>query len=298
MELRHLRYFVTVAEELHFGRAAERLFIAQPPLSQQIRQLEEELGVQLFYRTRRSVILTEAGEAFFEEAQRVLRQTKHAVQVAQRVGRGEQGQLVIGFVGSATYGILPRLLRTFRAQFPAITLILHELTTSQQVHALDEQRIHIGILRPPIAQEHLAVETLTKETLIAALPEQHPLVDQRSIPLSALASEPFLLSPRHLGPSFYDHILSLCQQAGFSPNVTQEAIQMQTLVGLVAAGFGVCLVPASLRQLQQEGVVYCELHDVPAFMELALAWRRDETNPALFTFLDVTRDHLSSLHTS
>ena len=116
--------------------------------------------------------------------------------------------------------------------------------------------------------------------------------------LVALASEPFLLSPRHLGPSFSDHILSLCQQAGFSPNVTQEAIQMQTLVGLVAAGFGVCLVPASLRQLQQEGVVYCELHDVPAFMELALAWRRDETNPALFTFLDVTRDHLSSLHTS
>jgi len=147
MELRHLHYFVAVAEELHFGRAAHRLHIAQPPLSQQIRQLEEELGVQLFLRTKRSVSLTEAGAAFLEEAQRVLEQTKRAVEVAQRTGHGEQGKLIIGFVGSATYGLLPRLLRRFRERFPEVTLVLRELTTSQQVHALHEQRIHLGVLR-------------------------------------------------------------------------------------------------------------------------------------------------------
>lgn len=296
MELRHLRYFVTVAEELHFGRAAQRLHIAQPPLSQQIRQLEEELGVQLFLRTKRSVSLTEAGAAFFEEAQRVLEQTKHAVEVAQRTGHGEQGQLIIGFVGSATYGLLPRLLRNFRERYPAVVLVLRELTTSQQVHALQEQRIHLGVLRPPVTQKFLTLEAFTQEALIVALPEGHRLASQRSLSLAELAGEPFVLFPRRLGPGLYDHILHLCQQAGFSPHITQEAIQMQTTVGLVAAGFGIGLVPASLQQLRLDGVVYRELNDAFACMELALAWRQDAANPVLHTFLHLIREHLHSSH--
>ncbi|HEX4205725.1 MAG TPA: LysR family transcriptional regulator [Ktedonobacteraceae bacterium] len=294
MELRHLRYFVTVAEELHFGHAAQRLRIAQPPLSQQIRQLEEELGVQLFLRTRRSVSLTEAGVAFLVEAQRVLEQAKHAIEVAQRTDRGERGQLIIGFVGSATYGLLPKLLHRFRERFPDVTLVLHELTTGQQIQALHEQRIHLGVLRHPVAQDSLMTEAFTREALIVALPEQHHLATQKSLSLSALAGEPFVLFPRHLGAGLYDHILSLCQQAGFSPRVTQEAIQMQTMVGLVAAGFGICLVPASLQQLRQEGVVYCELNEAPACVELALAWRRDDTTPVLCTFLDLVREALAT----
>jgi DNA-binding transcriptional LysR family regulator len=289
MELRHLRYFVAVAEELHFGRAAERLHIAQPPLSQQIQQLEVELGVQLFQRTRRSVRLTEAGVTFLDEARRMLEQVHHAVQVTQRTAHGEQGLLTVGFVGSATYGILPMLLRQFRERFPDVTLVLHELTTSQQLHALREQRIHLGVLHPPVSSDIFAVEPFSRDPLIAALPVQHPLAGQSSLALSALAGEPFVLSPRRLGPSFYDHIISLCKQAGFSPRVVQEAIQMQTIVALVAAGFGVALVPGTLRQLHLDGVVYLELEDNLTGVELVLAWRREEANPALFTFLDVVK---------
>ena len=290
MELRHLRYFMAVAEELHFGRAAERLHIAQPPLSQQIRQLEEELGVQLFQRTKRSVKLTETGWAFLAEARRTLEQTQHAIQVAQRTERGEQGRLLLGFVGSATCGILPKLLREFREQFPAIALSLHELTTSQQLQALHEQRIHLGVLHPPVSQEIFATEPFSQEALVVALPERHHLAQQTSLSLAALANDPFVLPPRHLGTGFYDTIISLCQQAGFSPQVRQEAIQMQTIIGLVAAGFGVSLVPASMQQLKQEGVVYRSLDGASIGIELMLAWRRDETNPTLYTFLQVIRE--------
>ena len=183
MELRHLRYFLAVAEELDFGRAALRLHIAQPPLSQQIRQLEEELGVQLFRRTRRNVSLTEAGQAFLSEAQRTLEQVERAMEVAQRVDRGEQGQLIIGFVGSATYGLLPKLLRAFRERFPEVAFTLRELTTSQQIQALHEQQIHLGVLRPPVAQEEFLFEPLAQDPLIVALPEQHRLATQPSLPL-------------------------------------------------------------------------------------------------------------------
>ena len=292
MELRHLRYFVMVAEELHFGRAAERLHIAQPPLSQQIRQLEEELGVQLFLRTRRSVHLTEAGQAFLGEAKQVLEQTQHAVQVAQRTERGEQGQIVIGFVGSATYSIFPKLLHEFRERFPAVNIVLREMTTGQQVHALREERIHLGLLRPPAARDFLILEALEREALIVALPEQHRLAEHEALTVSELAGEPFVLFPRHLGSGFYDTILSLCQQAGFSPDIVQEAIQMQTLVGLVAAGFGVSLVPASMQQLQLKGIVYRTLLDASAMIELALAWRREDANPALHAFLKMVREIL------
>lgn len=295
MELRHLRYFVAVAEELHFGRAADRLHMAQPPLSQQIRQLEAELGVQLFRRTKRSVRLTETGWAFLAEARRTLEQTQHAIEVAQRTERGEQGRLILGFVGSATCGILPKLLRVFREQFPAISLSLHELTTSQQLQALHKQRIHLGVLHPPVPREIFASEPFSQEAFIVVLPEQHYLAQQTSLSLSALADEPFVLPPRPLGPSFYDAIISLCQQAGFSPQVKQEAIQMQTIIGLVAAGFGVSLVPASMQQLRQEGVVYRQLDGAAAGIELVLAWRRDEANPALSFFVKGIRELRSQL---
>jgi DNA-binding transcriptional LysR family regulator len=203
MELRHLRYFVTVAEELHFGRAAQRLQIAQPPLSQQIRQLEEELGVQLFHRTKRSVQLTEAGQLFLEEACQILTRAEQAIQIVQRADRGETGRLTLSFVGSATYSVLPVVLKVFRRRFPEVLLSLHEMTTTQQVQALHEDRIHLGFVRPPIYEQELMIESILKEPFVAVLPEFHRLANETQISLLTLANDPFILFPRYLGSGFY-----------------------------------------------------------------------------------------------
>ncbi|BAZ10771.1 LysR family transcriptional regulator [Calothrix sp. NIES-4071] len=290
MELRHLRYFVTVAEELHFGRAAERLQMAQPPLSHQIRQLEEELGVQLFYRTKRSVQLTEVGRLFLEEARQVLTQADQAVQIIQRASFGEVGRLALGFVGSATYSILPDALKTFRKRFPRIILSLHEMTTAEAVQALHAKRIHLGFVRSPINDEELIIESFFKESFIVALPESHPLAQETKICLQMLANEPFILSPRHLGSGFYDQIIAMCQKSGFSPQVAQEAVQMQTIVSLVAAELGVAIVPSSMQNLQRVGVIYKVLAEENPQVELAMIWRRNETSPVLHKFLDTIRE--------
>lgn len=288
MELRHLRYFVTVAEELHFGRAAQRLQMAQPPLSQQIRQLEQELNVQLLHRTKRIVRLTEAGQVFLQQARQILTQSEEAIEAAQRASRGEVGRLVIGFVGSATYSILPTALKAFRHQFPDVRLILHEMTTTEQIEALHDNRIHLGFIRPPLNDDRLRVESVYQESLVAVLPEAHAIATQKQVSLRSLACEPFILFPRHLGAGLYDQIIGLCQQSGFTPQVAQEAIQMQTIVSLVAAELGVALVPASLQNLQRVGVVYKPLEEQTPKVELAVAWRRNETSRIVHQFLEVT----------
>lgn len=289
MELRHLRYFITVAEELHFGRAAQRLHIAQPPLSQQIRQLEEELGVVLFHRTKRSVQLTDAGQVFLEEAKQVLIQAAQAVQAAQRASRGEIGQLVVSFVSSAAYNVLPKILQAFRARFPEVNLALHELTTDKQLQGLRDGWIDVGFLRPPIEDDTLSLATIFKESLIVALPEIHPLSRQPQVPLKALINEFFILFPRPLGPKLYDQIVGLCQQAGFSPNVVQEAIQMQTIVSLVAAEIGIALVPASVQNLQRRGVIYKAIQEATPKAEIAVIWRSNDLSLVLHQFLSVVR---------
>ncbi|WP_059002118.1 LysR family transcriptional regulator [Leptolyngbya sp. NIES-2104] len=289
MELRHLRYFVAVAEELHFGHAAQRLQIAQPPLSQQIRQLEQELGVELLYRTKRTVRLTEAGQAFLQQARQILVQSEQAIEVAQRASRGEVGRLAIGFVGSATCSLLPDVVRSFRRQFPDVRLLLHEMTTSEQLEALHDDRIQIGFLCPPINDAELSVETVLQESFVAVLPEVHPLATQTQLSLASLAEESFILSPRHLGSGFHDQIIRLCQQVGFMPQVTQEAIQMQTILSLVAAELGVALVPASLQTLQRAGVVYKPLEGQTLDVELAMVWRSANSSPVLHQFLAQSR---------
>jgi DNA-binding transcriptional LysR family regulator len=290
MELRHLHYFVAVAEELHFGRAAERLQMAQPPLSQQIRQLEDELGVQLFYRTKRHVQITEAGYVFLQEARQTLTQAEQAIAAARKASRGELGRLVIGFVGSATSDILPTLIRAFHERYPEVELHLRELTTAQQLRAFRDERIHVGILRPPIHDDTLRIETVFKEPLIVALPERHPLSSQEQIPIEALTREHFILFPRQQGSGLYDQIISLCQRAGFSPQIMQEAIQMQTILGLVASGLGISLVPASTQHLRNTGLIYRELQTSTAYVEMALAWSKEATSPVLDTFLRTARE--------
>ncbi|MBH8564357.1 LysR family transcriptional regulator [Nostoc sp. CENA67] len=289
MELRHLRYFVTLAEELHFGRAAERLHIAQPPLSQQIQQLEKELGFELFHRTKRNVQLTEAGQVFLGEVQQILRQLQQAIQVGQQTSRGEVGQLVVGFVSSATYNILPNILRDFRNRVPGVRLELHELTTDQQLEWLRSGRLDVGFVRPPVEEDTFNWEIIFQESLMVALPETHWLANQSHVCLKSLANEPFILFPRILAPGLYDLIISLCQQAGFSPTVTQEAIQMQTIVSLVAAEMGVAIVPASLQNLQRTGVVYQNIQESTPKVAIAMIWRRNQTSPTVQRFLKVVR---------
>jgi DNA-binding transcriptional LysR family regulator len=279
MELRHLRYFVAVAEELHFGRAAERLHMAQPPLSLQIQALERELGVRLFERTRRRVVLTEAGRLFLAEANATLAQAGRAVTVAQRSARGEMGRIEVGFTPGAPFNaFLPTIIRRYRDSFPAVDLVLRELNTSQQITALQEGKLDVGFVRPPLnlSAEDLRLITILHEPLVLALQEEHPLAKQRTIAIADLAGEPFIMYPREVAANLYDLIVALCRKAGFNPRVVQEARQMATIISLVSAGLGVSLVPVSLTQVHMHGVVYRNLPEPPPTLQLALAHRRND----------------------
>lgn len=292
MELRHFRYFVAVAEELHFGRAAERLHMAQQPLSRQIRHLESELDVLLFQRTKRTIRLTEAGKAFWEEAQKTLRQAEQAIAVAQRVDRGEAGSLQIGFTGPILNSVLPTIVRQFKARYPDIQLELNRLSTMEQIDALLNRNIQVGLLHPPIDAPSLAQEVIYREPLIVALPEGHPLSKDvsQSVSVEALANEPFILFPRQVGPALYDAIIGFCQQSGFSPTVVQEAFPQQTILGLVASGLGISLIHASVECVQQRGVVTRPLEETTPQLESAIVWSPGMPHPALFKLLEVTRE--------
>ena len=288
MELRHLRYFVTVTEELHFGRAAKKLHISQPPLSMQIRALENELGVTLFNRTQRSVALTQAGNALLSEARHILARVDQAVLMTRRASRGEIGELAIGFISVADYNVLPVVLREFRRAFPLVNLTLRESTTDAQIRDLLAGRIDVGFVLPPINEPSLESLPILREPLIAALPDKHPLARKAGkLALEKLKDAPFILFPRPYAPGLYDDVVSCCKAAGFSPRVEQEAIQMQTIVSLVSAELGVALIPASLTNLRRTGVTYKALKGGSPLTEVHLAWRRGDDLPALRVFVDV-----------
>ncbi|MDZ8050374.1 MAG: LysR family transcriptional regulator [Aulosira sp. ZfuVER01] len=290
MELRHLRYFIAVAEELHFTKAAERLHIAQPPLSQQIQQLEAELGVKLFHRqTKRQVQLTEAGKVFLQEAYQLLAQLEIAVALTQKIGKGETGQLRIGFTSLVIYDLLPVILRQFREQFPEVELVLRELTTSQQEQALKDSRIHLGFAHPPLEDDTVSYQCIHRQTLVVALPSTHALAQQEHICVRSLLSEPLIMFPRYLAPGLYDRIMSIFQQENCQPNITQEAIQMQTIIGLVSAGMGVAITPSSLQNLQRSGVVYRPILEAVPVIETAVIWQQNNLTPIVENFLQFTQ---------
>lgn len=291
MELRHLRCFVAVAEELHFSRAAQRLHIAQSAVSQQVRRLERELGVELLLRNKRRVRLTHVGRAFLEESRRTLEQADRAVDTARRAARGQVGQLAVGFFGPATYGVLPEILGTYRERFPDVELTLHEWTTSKQVEELRAGRIQVGFLRGPIRDEGLVVEhVLRGEPVVVALPEGHRLAARDTVQLEMLADEPFIMVPRDKEPTGHDEYVSICRPAGFSPKVVQEAHHVHTAVALVASGVGVCLVPASVQNLRRPGAVYRPLGDPSAELDTDIVRQRHEPSPVLREFLDVVEE--------
>jgi DNA-binding transcriptional LysR family regulator len=289
VELRHLRYFVAVAEELHFGRAAVRLRMAQPPLSQQIRALERELDVVLLNRTTRRVALTVAGAAFLLQVRRVLEQTEQAVQAARRSSRGEIGRLAVGFVPSADLDILPRALRLWRKRFPDAEVELHALLPEQQIEALRHGQIQLGILRLPVEDRSLVVKRIQREPLMAALPVRHPLARRPRVRIADLKADPLILFPRRTAPSHYDWLLSTCRRAGFTPRVLHETESLQTNVGLIAAGLGVSLLPASIRNLKRVGVVYRPLARPVPHVAMAAAYLRDDPPEVAQAFLEVLR---------
>jgi DNA-binding transcriptional LysR family regulator len=296
MELRHLRYFRTVATELHFGRAAEKLHIAQPPLSKQIQDLEAELGFELFTRTKRSVALTPAGQAFLIEVNQIFQQLDRAIDIGGKTSRGELGQISIGFVGSATYNILPVMLQQFRDRYPHVQIKLHELTTDRQLIWLREGRIDIGLIRPPIVEPDLVSEVIFQESVVVALSTTHHLAIAESIDLAALATESFILFPRELAPGLYDPIIAICQAAGFSPQVVQECIQMQTIVSLVSANMGVSILPESIQEAQRQGVVYKPIRSsnmsVGKLATIAIVWRLNDTSPTTNRLLEIALDKI------
>lgn len=289
MELRQLQYFVAVAEELSFGRAAERLMISQPPLSRQIQQLEQELGVELFHRTKRRVELTGAGAAFLPEARQVLAQAKTAIQVAQRASRGEVGRLVVGFEASSTYDVIPSSLKLFRERFPEVELVVYGMTTEEQFDALLKQRLDVGFMVSPVKNSRLTIETILHEPLVLALPEQHPLTTQSQIQMQDLEHEAFITFQRDRGCGLYDRTIAACQQANFSPVIVQEADEMQVILGFVAAGMGIALLSASAQQFTRPRVVYRQLHLAPQ-VDLSLAFRHDNASAVLRAFIAIIRE--------
>src|SRR5260221_3808579 len=290
-DLRQLRHFVAVAERLHFGRAAAALHISQPPLSRSIRSLEARLGATLLARTRRRVELTPEGTRLLEEAKRILEQLERAVQEVGSMAGGDSGGLRLGFVSLADYGVLPGLLKRFKALRPGVALQLREMLSPEQAAALAAGELDFGLLLPPVAGaarlDHLVVQ---RERFLIALPAKHRLAsDKGRLALAALAGEPFVTIPRQIAPRLYDIVAQIAAQAGISLNLAQEAIQMQTVVSLVSSGLGAAVVSASLAHLCPRGVVYRELADRHPKLDLWLAWRRGALDKASREFVAQAR---------
>lgn len=293
IELRQLRYFVAVAEESHFGRAAARLHMTQPPLSQTIQSLEAALGTSLFIRSKRNVTLTPAGTALLPEVRRILQQAGALPDLARRAASGESGLLSLSFISTADYSVLPPLLREFRERYPQVQIDLREATTDVQLEDLVHGRIDAGLLIPPLsdkARTELDYMTVLSEPLVLAAPRgTKALRGKSAIALKAMADQPLIIFPRRIAPALHDAILGCFRDAGLTPRIGQEAIQMQTIVGLVSAGMGIALVPQSVSNLQRPGVEYRALTDRTAGFETGLAWRRDNVSPVLRTFLELLR---------
>ena len=288
-DLRLLRYFVAVAEELHFRRAAERLHVAQPGLSQQIKVLERRIGVRLLERTSRQVRLTAAGGLLLAESRRLLAETERAIDRVRRTGRGEIGRLTVAAIGSATYDVVPRLLRAHRERYPDVEVVLREMSTPAQVHALRAGEIDVGLLRLPADTADLATHTVREDRMALMLPEVHPLARKARIPLRALAREPLIIFPAAPRPSWADTVIAACRDAGFEPIVTQEAMESATVVSFVAAGIGIAVVPEGLRVLARAGVVFRLVAPPAPVTRLAAVYRTGAPPPTVESFLGLVR---------
>lgn len=288
MNHRHLRYFVAVAEELHFTRAAERLNMAQPPLSLQIKQLEDDLDTVLIERGSRPMRLTRAGEALLDHARRLLEMNTAARADVIRIGKGQTGQLNVGFVGSALFSVLPGILSEFREQFPKVDLSLNEMLAGQIAIGLQQQTIDVGIVRPALTDlDAIEQKPLLEEPLVLAVPQAHPLAGKAQVPLSSVQHERLILYPRHPKPSLTDTILEALRTTGVEPDIVQDVLHLQTALILVAQGIGLTFVARSVARQTRTGVAFVEIGDACPKTILSAAWRKDVSSPSLKNFLDV-----------
>lgn len=282
IELRHLRYFIAVAEELHFGRAALRLNISQPPLSQQIQILEHEIGARLFARTNRSVQLTAAGQQFLQDARLVLQQVDQAADKAARLHRGDEGEIRIGFTSSAPFiTVVSDALFTFRQRFPAVHIQMQEINTRQQLAPLGDGRLDLGVMRNTTLPETLDHQLLLREPMYALVHRAHRLADRERIALSDLAQEPFVFFDPQVGTALYGEILGLLGRYDVQPNIAQEVGEAMTIIGLVSTGLGVSILPASFRRVRLTDVVWIPLVEQDARSEVWLVWSKQREVPAV-----------------
>ncbi|MFP8964999.1 LysR family transcriptional regulator [Pokkaliibacter sp. CJK22405] len=304
MELRHLRYFLTVAEELNMTRAAARLGIGQPPLSQQIKDLEKEMGVKLFHRIPQGVELTEAGTAFLEKIRPIPGLVSQAVQAAQRAGRGESGMLHLGFNGTAAINpIFPKAIRAFRERYPEVALRLDEANSVRLIASLMDGSVDVALLRPnPSDPEELQTYPLVDERLIAALPDDWLRDPERwglgfaedgSVHLPSLKTAPMVLTPRNLGIALHDEILKVCRDAGFSPVLGQPAPQIASILSIVSAGMGYSLLPETMQQLSVKGVSFRHIHGEPLLVHLSIMYLRSNLSPIVHNFVQHLRNQAS-----
>jgi DNA-binding transcriptional LysR family regulator len=299
MELRHLRYFVAVAEELHFRRAAGRLGIKQPPLSLQIRQLEQELGAPLFHRLTRGVELTETGTLLLDEARRILDQVEQIKAGVQSLARGETGCIHLGFAcATCFHPLVPGIIRAHSERYPSIIVTSEHRNTPLLVAGLRSGEIDVAFVWSPLNDEGLEVGPVIEESMVIVLPESHPRAGDRSMSLAALAEETLILFPRMIGPGLHDAIIESCQDAGFSPQLGQEAPQISTTVHMVAAGFGVSIVPRSIAQIHLPGVAYVGIEDEALRAPISLAYRREDRSTTVRNFVASARRHSRTAHPS
>jgi DNA-binding transcriptional LysR family regulator len=288
MEMRHLRYFVAVAESLHFGQAAAKLQIAQPSLSHQIRQLEDELQTSLLRRTKRRVELTDAGRSFLEEARDIMARADRAAVIARRVGRADSQGLRVAVGFCMDQSDVAAAVGRYNARHRDVQVELKTMSVPSQLVALRDGRLDVGFVRPPVSDPTLRSEIVVREPFIVALPPNHRLARKSRMPLSALANEPFVLPPRDVVPVFHDTILRLCREAGFVPHAPHEADHLQMIVAMIAAGAGVGLVPTAARKFKHR-VAYRSLHPSPDNLEIVIAWRRDDSSPTVAAFVSEAR---------
>jgi DNA-binding transcriptional LysR family regulator len=283
-----LECFVALAEELHFHRAAERCHVSQPAMSQQVRTLERELGVQLAHRTKRTVVLTAAGEVFLREARRTLRQLDLAVSLAQRTDRGEIGQLTVGVTSPGLYVMFPETVRRFRAALPRVGVIVRELTTAEQEKALRAGDIDVGLVHPPLDDGGLSAEEVARVPFQLALPDDHRLAGHGSLELAELAGERFVIFPRQIAPQLYDAIISMSRAAGFTLEIAMEAYPAQSIIALVSSGVGLGFIAGEVQRLNRPGVVYRPLRGGPQ-LSMGVAHHPDGVSPAVGAFVEAAR---------
>lgn len=294
MDLRHLRYFIAVAEELNFTRAADRLHIAQPPLSQQIRHLEEELGVTLLHRTKRHVELSEAGQVFLDHARKILRSTEVAAVQARRAQRGEIGRLSVGFFEHMSYTLLPPIFRAYRERFPDVDVDVRWFPVIGQADALRRGDVDISFMRPGTDSEDITTEVLVTEPFVIAVPASHPFATEDSLSLRDCAAERFVMYTPHLAPDFHDMILRMCATAGFTPRVALEVGQVYTCLGLVSSGIALAFVPSSVQRIHLDHVVYKPLRSRSLPVEVMLGWRRTNTSSLIGAFVETAKEAIAA----